>query len=145
MIILNHHLNLEVLIPCIDMLFNTMSLLSLVQGNKPGKLMILDSSFVIRRTDESQNGCVKKTKHVKFSEKQTFLTSWYAHVRVCVSGGMKCSFFGKPDVPFFFKIHPFALLPTSFEFFMKRGVISLAKDKTRIDSLNSDKCLMYNE
>ena len=31
-------------------------------------------SSVIRQKGESQNACFKKTKHVKFSEKQTFLT-----------------------------------------------------------------------
>ena len=31
-------------------------------------------SSVIRQKDKSQNGCFKKTKHAKFSEKQTFLT-----------------------------------------------------------------------
>ena len=40
------------------------------------------NSSVIRRKGESQNRCCKKTKHVKFSEKRTFLTYWYAHVRV---------------------------------------------------------------
>ena len=29
---------------------------------------------VIRHKGESQNGCYKKTKHAKFSEKRTFLT-----------------------------------------------------------------------
>ena len=29
----------------------------------------------------SQNRCFKKTKHAIFSEKQTFLTPWYAHVQ----------------------------------------------------------------
>ena len=29
---------------------------------------------VMRQKGESQNGCFKKTKHVKFSEKRTFLT-----------------------------------------------------------------------
>ena len=29
---------------------------------------------VRRQKDESQNGCFKKTKHAKFSEKRTFLT-----------------------------------------------------------------------
>ena len=29
---------------------------------------------VIKQKEESQNGCFKKTKHAKFSEKQTFLT-----------------------------------------------------------------------
>ena len=36
-------------------------------------------SSVIRQKGESQNGCFKKTKQVKFSEKETFLTPWYAH------------------------------------------------------------------
>ena len=31
-------------------------------------------SSVIRQKGESQNGCFKKTKHVEFSEKRTFLT-----------------------------------------------------------------------
>ena len=42
-----------------------------------------DKTSVIRQKDESQNGGNKKTKHAKFSEKRTFLTS------------RKCSFFGK--------------------------------------------------
>ena len=44
---------------------------------------------------ESQNGCFKKTKHAKFSQKRTFLTTWYTHVYTHVSGGKKCSFYGK--------------------------------------------------
>ena len=47
-------------------------------------------SSVIRQKGESQNGCFKKTKHVKFSEKRTFLTPWLAHVR-----GVLC-FLGTP-------------------------------------------------
>ena len=35
-----------------------------------------------------------KSKHAKFSEKETFLTQLYAHVR-CVSGSKKFLFFGK--------------------------------------------------
>ena len=66
---------------------------------------------VIRKKGESQNGCFKKTKHAKFSEKRTFLTPWYAHVHP------KCLFFGKFGVFFFswntrFEIRPLALLPT---------------------------------
>ena len=34
---------------------------------------------VIRQKDESQNGCFKKTKYAKFSEKQDFFIPWYAH------------------------------------------------------------------
>ena len=36
---------------------------------------------VIRQKSESQNECFKKTKHAKFSEKRTFVTPWYPHVR----------------------------------------------------------------
>ena len=73
-------------------------------------------SSVIRRKGKYQNGCFKKTKHNKFSEKWTFLTPWYAHVHVRIGWGggrgKKCSFFGKFGVPF--EIRPFALLPTKF-------------------------------
>ena len=83
-------------------------------------------SSVMRKKGESQNECFKKTKHAKFSEKRTFLTPWYAHVRktnisyppdthmyVCVSGGKKCSFFKKLDVLYFLEtpVLRFALLP----------------------------------
>ena len=46
---------------------------------------------------ESQNGCFKKTKHVKCSKSKHFLSP-DTHTYVCVSGGKKCSFFGKFDV-----------------------------------------------
>ena len=36
--------------------------------------MILLNSSGIRQKGESQNGCFKKAKHAKISEKQTFLT-----------------------------------------------------------------------
>ena len=63
---------------------------------------------VIRQKGESQNGCFKKTKQVKFSEKRLFFTTWYARV----SGGKKWSFFGKFDVLCFLEIRVlrFALL-----------------------------------
>ena len=35
---------------------------------------------VKRKKGESQNGCFKKTRHAKFSEKWTFRTLWYAHL-----------------------------------------------------------------
>ena len=57
-------------------------------------------SFVGNKAKERiSNGSFKKTKHVKFFEKLTFLIAWYAHV----SGGKK----------FALEIRPFALLPTS--------------------------------
>ena len=57
----------------------------------------ISNSSVIRQKGESQNGCFKKTKHFKFSEKRTFLTP-YKHMYVCLSGGKKCSFCGKFEV-----------------------------------------------
>ena len=39
-------------------------------------------SSITRQKHEYQNGCFKKTKHAKFSEKRTCLTPWYAHVRL---------------------------------------------------------------
>ena len=36
--------------------------------------LIIHDLSAIRQKDESQNRCYKKTKHAKFSEKQTFLT-----------------------------------------------------------------------
>ena len=35
-----------------------------------------NNSSVIRPKGEYQNGCFKKTKYVKFSEKQTFITPY---------------------------------------------------------------------
>ena len=56
---------------------------------------------VIRKMDESQSGCFKKTKQAKFSEKRIFLIpdSAYQGVRV-VS-------FSKNLVCFVFSKHPF--------------------------------------
>ena len=52
----------------------------------------IDISLIISQKSGSQNRCFKKTKYAKFSEKRTFLTPC---TYVCVSGGKKCSFFGK--------------------------------------------------
>ena len=73
---------------------------------------VLLSSSAIRQKNVSQSGYFKKTKHGKFSEKRTFLTpDRYKYVRV--SGGMKCSFFGKFGVLCFLEtpVLRFALLP----------------------------------
>ena len=58
-------------------------------------LFSYSKSSVTRQKEQSQNGCYKKTKHTKFSEKQAFLM--YVHVRtcVCVSRGKKGLFFRK--------------------------------------------------
>ena len=56
--------------------------------------------LLIRQKGESQNGCFKKTKHAKFSQKR-------------ISGGKKCSFFGKFGVLCFLEtpVLRFTLLP----------------------------------
>ena len=41
----------------------------------------IKKTSVISLKCESQKECFKKTTHAKLSEKQTFLTPWYAHVR----------------------------------------------------------------
>ena len=55
----------------------------------------------------------QERKHAKFSEKRTFLTPWYSHVYVWVSGGKKCSLFGKFGALSFLEtpVLRFALLP----------------------------------
>ena len=57
-------------------------------------------SSVISQKGKSQNWCFIKTKHVKLSKKQTFLTPWYA------SGG-KSSSFSENLACFVFLKHPF--------------------------------------
>ena len=49
-----------------------------MRGNTKMRRDIIQKSSAIRLKDESQYLCYKKTKHVKFSEKRTFLTPWYA-------------------------------------------------------------------
>ena len=50
--------------------------------NKPKGRAVDMKSSVIWQKGESQNGSNKNTKHAKFSEKRTFFTPWYAHVRI---------------------------------------------------------------
>ena len=50
-------------------------------------------SLVIRQEGESQNGCFKKTKRVKFSEK--FFLPPDTGTFVYISGGNECLFFRK--------------------------------------------------
>ena len=71
----------------------------------------INNSSVMRKKGESQNGCFKKTKHAKFSEKRKFVTPWYAHLCVRIRG--KCSFFGKFGVLCLLEtpVLRFALLP----------------------------------
>ena len=72
------------------------------------------TSSVIRQKGESQNGFFKKTKHVKFSKKQTFLITWYVHVRVRIRGSEMFVFLENLACFVFcwntrFEIYPFAL------------------------------------
>ena len=69
------------------------------------------NTLVIRQKGESQDGCFKKTKHVKFPEKTNISYPWYVNVRknVRFSENMVCFVFLKHR----FAIRPFALLPTN--------------------------------
>ena len=69
-------------------------------------------SSVIRQKGEPQNGCYKKTKHAKFSEKLRFLTP-YAYQGVKnfrFSENLACLFPCNTR----FEIFPFILLPTIY-------------------------------
>ena len=78
-------------------------------------------SLVIGQKGETQNGCFKKTKQAKFSERGTLIPSNTHTIRtllppytyVCVSGRKKCLFFGKFGMLCFLEIpvFRFALLP----------------------------------
>ena len=63
---------------------------------------------VTRQKGESQNGCFKKTKHVKFISSPVICTCTCAY-----QGGRKCSFLGKFGVICFLEtpVLRFALLP----------------------------------
>ena len=66
---------------------------------------------VIRQKGESQNGCFKKKSTSNFPKNEHF--SYSGTHTMCVSGGEKCSFFGKLDVLCFLETPAlrFALLP----------------------------------
>ena len=72
-------------------------------------------ALVIRQKGKFQNGCFKKIKHVKFSEKRTFLTPWYAQIHLRIRG-QEIFVFSKIWRAFSwnsrFEIRPFVLLPT---------------------------------
>ena len=70
-------------------------------------------SSVIRRKGESQKGCFKKTKHVKFPGK-TNISNPLVRTRTCAYLGIRnVRFFGKFDVFCFLEtpVLRFALLP----------------------------------
>ena len=87
---------------------------------------LLSNSSVIRQKGESRKECFRKTKRIKFSKKRTFLTPWYAHVRVCT-----CAYQGVKNVRFFGKFGVLCILVTSalwFAFFSyyRRNLLSHA-------------------
>ena len=55
---------------------------------------------MIKQKCESQNGCFKEKSTPNFRKNKHFLPR-HTHTYVCVSGGKKCSFFGKLCVLFF--------------------------------------------
>ena len=62
-------------------------------------------SSVTRQKDKSQNGCFKKTKHAKFSEKRTVLIPWYADVHAYHE--VRNAHFSENLACFVFLQHPF--------------------------------------
>ena len=83
------------------------------------------TSSVIRRKGKSQNGRLKKTKHAKFSEKQTFLPP-DTHAYVCLSEGKKGSFFGKLGMLCFLETpvarRRFGIFIVNFEYISHLGI-----------------------
>ena len=71
--------------------------------------IVLLTLSLIRQNGKSQNGGNKKIRHAKFSEKRTFLTPWYAYVRVCVR--RKVYFFSENLACFVFVLPPFCDSP----------------------------------
>ena len=75
-------------------------------------------------------GCSKKTKHAKFSEKRTFLTPWYAHVRARIRR-KEMFVFRKIGRALFSwntrEIRPFALSPTSCHFSVRTHHMDMLK------------------
>ena len=66
-------------------------------------------SSVIRQKGESQNGCFKKNK-----ARQIFRKTIISYTYVSVSGGKKCSFFGKFGVLCFYGDTRFEICPFAF-------------------------------
>ena len=100
-------------------------------------MLFIDNSSVIRQKGESQNGCCKITKHTKFSEKRTFLTTWYVHS--CAYQEARNVRFSENLAYLFscytrFEIRPFALLPTNYEFFCCNIEFALLEDGNLIMS-----------
>ena len=85
--------------------FSRIERLSWNKVKKQSSQILRSNSSVIWQKVESQNGGNKNTKHAKFSEKRTFFTPWYAHVRVRIRW---CYLR--------FEIRPVAILPTNFSF-----------------------------
>ena len=93
-------------------------------------LIPLCKSLVIRQKGESQNRCFKKTEHAKFSEKLTFFTSWYAHVRFSRFPNIKGDF--SSLLPIFTGTEFRKILKTFF-FFQQFTYANYVKDNFSLD------------
>ena len=87
---------------------------------------------VIRQKGESQNGCSKKTKHVKLSKRRTFLTL-LIRTRTCAYQGVRNVRFSEILACFVFLKHlfwdsPFALLPMIWFYGFFKRLLSLKND-----------------
>ena len=80
--------------------------------------------MVIRQKGEPQDGCFNNTKHVKFTEKRTFLTPWCAHPFPYLRRN-----FVESDKSRFFKCQPFHKL--YLRFFAGSTKICLDKHKPK--------------
>ena len=79
-----------------DQVSSINSLISMEHLKKKKVSFLSFSSSIIRQKGESQNGCFKKTKHAKFSEKRT-----------CAYQGVRNVSFSKNLADFIFLEHPF--------------------------------------
>ena len=71
------------------------------------------NSLVIRQKDEFQNGLFQENKACQNFAKNEHFLPYDMHMYVCISGGKKCSFFGKFGMLCFLEtlVLRFVLLP----------------------------------
>ena len=70
-----------------------------------GTVIQIRKAIAKAQKGRSLNGCSKKTKHIKFSAKETFLTPW--HTRTCAYQGVRNVCFSENLACFVFLKHPF--------------------------------------
>ena len=78
-----------------------------------------DKTLVVKQKGECQNRGKKKANHVKYSEKWTFLTPWYAHVQGHPHAHTRtCAYQGVRNVRFSKNLECFAFLLPPFWYFL---------------------------